>query len=161
MKWSLFCYDKATRAADLENWEVVNKFYHVIEIIEFGWLVENIPGKFYWKMRESKQLNWGRESDMMKEIRNMKWIFIWRNVKNQDSSQAEVRASHFAIIFFQSIATKSTRKLTKSTYQIRIYDVNRLSTSKNKKVSETFGTEILYVHTFHSIFRNIWFESWF
>ena len=56
-----------------------------------------------------------------------------------------MRASHFAIIFFQAIATKSTRKLTKSTDQRRIYDVNRMSTSKNKKASETFGTEILYV----------------
>ena len=70
------------------------------------------------------------------------------------STKAEVRALHFAIIFFQTI-TKSTRKLTKSTDQRRIYDVNRISTSKNKKVSENFESEILSTEILSTEFSEI------
>ena len=86
----------------------------------------------------------------------MKWVFIF-NEKLKikiDKIQQKLKWGHYIL--------QSTRKLTKSTDQRRIYDVNRISTSKNKKVSENFGTEILSTEILSTEFSEIFlFKTWF
>ena len=149
------CYDQTAwklrscqqiLSRDWNNWIWLATWKYAEQILLKKWEYQN---NFCSRLKSrlahtAHSRSWGRETDE----RNIKWVVIWRKIKNQDSTKAEVRAlvmPHYNLqldIFFQSI-TKSTRKLTKSIDQRWIYDVNRMSTSKSKKVSETFGTEVL------------------